>query len=262
LEIRENVAKIQSVLRAANILKCFTAGSSLGVTEIAERVGLHKSTAFGIISTLVHCGFLQQNPETGKYSVGVELFRLGQLYDMDLRRLIRPYLDSLVGEFQETANYVIPSGANILYIEKIESPHSMRISTARGKQLPMYCTGAGKAILAYLPPQKQEELLKTIDLQPLTDRTITSRETLVRDLKQVRTRGYAVDNGEMEFGLFCVAVPVFDRDSSPCGAVSVSGPVIRMTDEIQEKISRRLTEYAADISSLLAELDPGSYDNG
>ncbi|MBQ3425139.1 MAG: IclR family transcriptional regulator [Clostridia bacterium] len=259
MENKDNGPRIQSILRAASILQCFTAGSSLGVTEIAEKVGLHKSTAFGIISTLVHCGFLQQNPENGRYSVGVELFRLGQLYDRDLRRLIRPYLDALVNEFQETANYVVPEGCHIVYIEKIESPHSMRISTARGKHLPMYCTGAGKAILAYLPPQKQEEILAKTVFSPLTDQTITSRDALVQDLKRVRSRGYAIDNGEMEFGLYCIAVPVFDRDSSPCGAVSVSGPVIRMTDEIQEKISSRLAQYAGSISSLLSGLDPESF---
>ncbi len=259
MENKENGPRIQSIIRAAGILQCFTAGQSLGVTEIAEKVGLHKSTAFGIISTLVQCGFLQQDPDTGKYSVGVELFRLGQLYDRDLRRLIRPYLDSLVNEFQETANYVIPEGCRIVYIEKIESPHSMRISTARGKQLPMYCTGAGKAILAYLPPEKQEELLDMTDFRPLTDQTITRRDALVRDLKEVRSRGYAIDNGEMEFGLYCIAVPVFDRDNSPCGAISVSGPVIRMTDELQGRIIGRLTQYAGSISALLSGLDSASF---
>ncbi len=259
MESKESGARIQSIERAAAILRCFAAGRALGVTEIAEKVGLHKSTAFGIISTLVHCGFLQQDPASGKYSVGVELFRLGQLYDRDFGRLIRPFLDALVSEFQETANYVVHDGLDIIYIEKIESPHSMRISTARGQQLPMYCTGAGKAILANLPRREREDILKRTVYRPVTDRTITRKEDLEKELVEIRRNGFAVDNGEAEFGLFCIAAPVLDHDGYPLGAVSVSGPVIRMTEPVQEQISRRVIEYSEKISSQLSELDGSTY---
>ncbi len=258
MENKENGTRIQSILRAAAILQCFTAGSALGVTEIAEKVGLHKSTAFGIISTLVHCGFLQQDTVSGRYSIGPELFRLGSLYDRDLSRSVRPFLDDLVREFRETANYVVQNGTNIIYIEKVESPHSMRISTARGKQLPLYCTGAGKAILAFLPRPERMSVLKKTAFRPLTERTITKKEDLEKELAAIRRNGYAIDNEEVELGLFCVAAPVLDPEGYPIGAISVSGPVIRMTEPVQEKISGRLIEYADKISSLISGLDPKS----
>lgn len=244
-------AKIQAVARASEILKCFLDSPSLGITEIAQRVGLHKSTAFGITSTLVNCGFLQHDPVSGKYSIGIEAFRLGQLYHMDVEQIIRPFLNSLMGEFQETVNYVVPDGDSIVYIEKVESPHSMRISTSRGLRRPMYCTGAGKAILAFLSDEDRGRIIKDIQFIKATEHTISNQESLLEELQVIRQQGYAVDNEEYEYGLLCIAAPLLNSNSLPFGAISISGPKIRMTHETCEKMVERLQLSSSEISRAL-----------
>ena len=248
-ETERSAAKVQSILRAANILKCFTPGAELGVSEIAEQVGLHKSTAFGLISSLTSCGFLRHNPENGKYAIGLELFRLGQMYNADLERIIRPYLDRLVNEFQETVNYVVLDGQNIVYINKIDSPYSMRISTAPCQRRPLYCTGAGKAILAFLPEEEQKRILDNTEFIIYTSTTIRSRQELEKELAEIRSQGYAEDRGEAEIGLWCVAVPIFGQDGNPVGAISVAGPDIRMTDDIKRALIQRLRAFSLEIST-------------
>lgn len=244
----KNQGRIQSVVRASDILKCFYDSRELGLLEIARMVGLNKSTAYGLVSTLVACGFLQQDPVSGKYSVGVESFRLGQCFKLDVIKYIRPYLSSLSEEFHETVNYLVRDGADVIYLEKVESAMSVRISTYRGQRRPMYCNGAGKAIWAFLPPAEQDAVMDMTSFEKITENTITDRAAMLAELSTVRERGYAVDNEEAEYGLYCIAVPLTDRSGKPIGALSLSGPKMRMTQELERRIISRLMECSGEIS--------------
>jgi len=247
--------KIQSLVRASEILRHVAYDGPLGITEIAHRTGLHKSTAFGLVSTLVACGFLQQSPDSGRYSVGIGLFRLGQRYHMDISEIVRPYLTDLLNEFQETVNFVVPDGDSILYLEKMESPFSLRISTYRGGKRPMYCTGAGKAILAYMPVRERERIIRETNYIRFTDNTIVDQEALRQELVRVRQLGYGVDNEEGEPDLFCMGVPILNRYGDAIAALSLSQPKSRVTAERQEKIRVRLKELGQQISRELASCD-------
>jgi len=242
---------VQSINRAIQILRCFENGNKLGLTEISTAVGLHKSTTYGLITTLKNNGLLDKNEDTGKYQLGVELFRIAANVQMDLREICSPHIRQISEYTGETVNLVIPDGINVIYIEKQESDHSVKISTSIGKRLPMYCTGVGKAILAYLPAQEASSILDRTMLVPYTKNTLTSKESLIKQMEQTRESGYAVDMEELEYGLVCVAVPIINHQRRPIAALSCSGPKQRMSGERIESIFSEMSLHAGEISRML-----------
>ena len=239
-----SVKYIQSIERAAAILHCFENDRELSLTDISKMAGLHKSTASGIINTLKKEKFLRQNEETGKLRLGLELFRLGANVQLDYRNLCMPYLDDLLQSTGETINLVEREGHQIVYIEKKESMHSMRICTKIGQQLPLYCTGAGKAILAFLQDEDVRVILSETRFVPYTKNTIPNETELMAQILEIRKCGYAKDMEELEYGLVCIGAPIFNRKGVPVAAISVSGPVTRMTSAVQKKITRELLEVS------------------
>ncbi|MDO4572835.1 MAG: IclR family transcriptional regulator [Clostridia bacterium] len=239
---------IQSVDRAIMVLRCFDRGEKLGITEISRRLGLHKSTAFGLVNTLAENKLLEQDPETGRYFLGIGLFRLSANVQIGIRELGAPFVKRLVEHTGETVNLVVRDESYVVYIEKLESPHSMRICTRIGQRLPMYCTAVGKAMLAWLPPEEAAAILDSARMTAYTENTITTRAALRTELQKIRDDGYAIDDEELELGLVCVAVPIRDAAGRPVAALSVSGPKQRMTSEHIEAIRKALTSEAAAMS--------------
>ena len=223
-----------------------------GTEKIAKKVGLTKSTTFGIVSSLTKLGFLEQDKSTGQYMLGLELFLLGTKVDAEGRNIIGRELDALVETLGETINYVRRQGGNVIYIAKKESPHSMRISTTVGMSLPMYCSAVGKAILAYLPQDEQDAIINVTEFQNLTDNTLASAETLRSELKKIRSQGFALDSEELEYGLTCVAVPILNIQGYPVAAISCSGPSTRMTPEKIAVCQNELRQSAARLSRLIS----------
>lgn len=244
----KNEKGIQSVNRAIQILQCFESNEELGVTDISKIMGLHKSTVFGLISTLESNKLLEKNNDTGKYRLGIELFRLGTKVNSSLRRIAVPYLKHLVQMYQETVNLVMLNDLNVIYLEKIEGTHSMRISTLVGGKLPLYCTAVGKAILANLPEHELNDKLGRMEFIKYTDKTICNKETFLKSLDKAKSKGFAREIEELEIGLSCVASPIFDHLGNPSAAISVSGPTSRMNDEFCEEIGRSLIKFTQEIS--------------
>ena len=242
---------IQSVDRAIEILSCFDQNEKLGVTEISKMTSLHKSTAFNLISTLEKAGLLSKDLASNKYQLGIELFRLGTLVNYNLRKMCRPYLEKLVEEYSETVNLVAKNESLIIYLEKVESPHSMRISTNEGQKVPMYTTAAGKSILATFPEDEIEKIIQDIEYQKFTNYTISNSDELITHLKLVNENGYAEDIQEYELGLTCVAAAIRDYTGKANYAISVSGPHSRMTKEVRKRIGRTLVEYTDELSKKL-----------
>lgn len=242
---------IQSVDRAIQIIKCFENNEELGVTEIGKLLGLHKSTTFGLISTLYSNGILEKNDSTGKYKLGLELFRLGTKVNSSLRHIAIPYLEELVRRYQETANLILLDDLSVIYLEKVESAHSMRISTVVGGRRPLYCTAVGKAILAYLPPEELQNKINRIEFVKFTNNTILTPEALIESLDEIRALGYAEDNEELEIGLSCISAPILNQYNSPFAAISVSGPTSRMNDSLRKELGMTLVEFTQDISKKL-----------
>jgi len=242
---------VQSVERAYMILKCFEEHQMLRMTDISKMISLHKSTTFGLIRTLEECNLLEKDMQTGMYKLGIELFKLGSHVNVNLRSIILPYIEDLVFKCQETVNLVIREGDSVLYIEKKESPHSMRICTKIDQKLPMYCTAVGKAILASLDRDEVEAILDRTEFKRYTDNTLRTVGALKEEIMKIRRSGYAVDNEELEYGLVCVGVAIVNRDGLPVGGISISGPVTRMDNRLFQKASSLLIDYANEIKSKL-----------
>lgn len=248
---KQKVKIIQSVSRAIGILRCFDNSEELGVTEIGKMLGLHKSTTFGLISTLEAYQLLEKNEDTGKYKLGIELFRLGTKVNSSLRNVATPYLEKLLDMYEETVNLVVRDGNFVTYLEKIESPHSMRICTKVGQRLPLYSTAVGKTILASLSDEEIEEILKTSEMKKYTENTICDNNKLLEYVKTVRKNGYAEDFEELEEGLTCVAAPIINHTGKAISAISISGPTSRMNKEFRQKIVKTLVEVTNEISKKL-----------
>lgn len=246
-----NNTVIQSLVRAIDIIRCFEDAEELGVTEISRITGLHKSTAFNIISTLERYSYLEKNEPTGKYRLGIELFRMGTKVQADLRKITQPYLEEMVVQFKETVNLVRSDGNYVIYLEKIDSPYSMRISTVVGGRLPVNVTAGGKAILSGLPNNELAAVVSGLPLVQFTANTICDQEKLMANITRVRSIGYAEDIEELEIGLTCVAAPIFDHTNKAFAAISISGPTSRMHADLRETIGRTLVATTTRISHKL-----------
>jgi IclR family transcriptional regulator, KDG regulon repressor len=246
-ENRKNV--VQSVERAIQILQCFKGGEKIGVTEFSKLLGLHKSTVFGLVNTLANYKFLVKDPETGKYRLGIGLLSLCEDVYIGIREVGARHLRQLRESTGETADLTIPDDTDIIYVEKQESLFSMRTCTSIGHRVGMYATAAGKAILAFMDPEETASVIERTNFMPITNETITSKASLRRELAVIREQGWAINNEELEYGLISVGVPVFDATSRrPIAAISVSGPIQRMTVERRNFICVELLRHSAEIT--------------
>lgn len=249
---------IQSVERAIGILLLYSNDvEELTLTEISLRMGLHKSTTFGLINTLEHYDLIQKSLETGKYRLGIRLLQLGNLVftQLDLRKVTGKYLKQLVNKHSETVHLAILDGADVVYIDKVDSPRSIQMNSAIGKRMPAYATGIGKAILAFLPEEEWRRHVSS-PLKKFTENTITSLDDLEKELERIRRNGYAEDNEEIEDGLRCVAAPMFDVNNQVVGSVSLSAPTTRMSKEKSRLVAVDLLSITLEISMRLGSSVP------
>ncbi|RLC77765.1 MAG: IclR family transcriptional regulator [Chloroflexi bacterium] len=239
---------VQAVKRAITILK--TLGEEemeLGVSELARRSGLQKSTVHRLLQTLQREGLVEQNPETGKYRLGLEILRLAGtvLRELeDLQQVARPFLRALAEECGETVNLTILAGDGVINVDRIPSPHRVRNIGWIGRKMPLHCVSAGKVFLAYMPEEEVERFLNS-KLPRLTKYTITDPAKLREELQRVRELGYGVGLEELEEGLNAVAAPIRDYRGKVVAAISVSGPSFRLTREKIPEVAE-LTKRAAD----------------
>lgn len=246
---------IQSVDRALKILELLEdASMDLSVTEIANKLDLNKSTAFGLIHTLMRKGYLEQNPRDSRYSLGLKLLRLGsavQRHNILIRRA-KPFMDELVKEFSETVHLTVERNGMVVYIEKIQGEKAIFLQSAVGAENPMYCTAAGKCMLAFMSEPRLERLLK--QMQPMEKRgtnTITDVEELKKELETIRQRGFGIDDEEHVPGLMCIAAPIRNPNNEVVAAISISGAKAGIPSKIVGDISERVMGIAQQISASL-----------
>lgn len=238
---RADAYGIRAVERAVAILKAFSPVSpEMGVTDLARKLGLHKSTVHRLLVTLERVGFVLQDDLTGRYRLGLPLFELGSLVvtNMELRRVARPFIEGAHRASGETVHLAILDEGEVVYIDKIESTRQVRMSSMVGRRAPAHCTGLGKALLASLPGSVLDQVIQRRGLQAYTARTLTSAEGLRNHLAIVRQRGYSIDAGEHEELVRCAAAPVFDHTNNLAAAVSIAAVGVDVD-------SPRFKEYVA-----------------
>lgn len=232
--------KIQSIVRATSILELFNKyRRELSIVEISRYMELHKSTVHGIVSTLFSLGYLQQNKENCKYTLGFKLIGLttSLLKMIDVHEISRPFLYELANKTGETVQLAILQEGEVFYMSKIQllQPR-ISINSEVGFRLPAYCTGLGKAILAYMPKKEVEDIYKNKPLIKYTKNTITSKDKLLRELIDIRRTSIAYDKGEFAEGLFCIATPIFDHQKV-MAAISISGVASQIINKKKEFIN-------------------------
>ncbi len=247
----KNSYYIQVLDRAIKVLDCFSPkDTELGVTEISRKLGLHKSTTHRLLEALKSYGFIAQDAENEKYHLGLKLFELGSraVARLDIRERARPVLEQLVAETGETAHLCVLDQGEVLYLEKVESQQTLRIPSRIGQKNPAHCTAVGKALLACLPEEELESLIRLKGLKRYTKNTIIIPGELKRELAAVRNRGFSVDNEEIEEGLKCIGAPVRDYTGKVVAAISIAGPAFRMTENKVESLARSVATAARTLS--------------
>ncbi len=227
-----------SVHKTFAILEHFTNKKpEWGVTELAEEIGSNKSTVYRFLSDLDKLGIAYKHPVTEKYSLGLKLFELGcrvQLKSAFVDKT-HPELIEVAKMISETVHIAILKNCQVFHVDKVESPQGLKLSTHVGSFAPAYSTSLGKVLLAFLPPKEQEKTLDVIlkDTKPVafTKHTITSGKTLKKELKEIKSKGYALDKEESELGLVCVGIPIFNQNNEVVASLSASGPATRFEEE-------------------------------
>ncbi|NLM14188.1 MAG: IclR family transcriptional regulator [Epulopiscium sp.] len=245
---------VQSVARTLSILEVLSDyEDGLGLAELSIKLDLHKSTVHRLLSTLIVMGYVEQNAVTNKYKITLKLFELGskRIANMDILEIAKPYLKELMEKTNEVVHLVIRENTDIIYIDKVESETTIRMHSRIGRRSPMYCTAVGKAMMAWLHEKEVEDIWNKSDIHQYTPFTIVNLEDMKKELKLIKQRGFAMDDQENELEVRCIGASIFDYTGKPCAAISISGPITRMTDERIEQFSKWLIHYTLEISKEL-----------
>lgn len=243
---------VQSIGRAFAILE-EVARNRDGITlaDLSKRVGLHTSTTFHLVRTMVGLGYIRQLRDSKRYRIGRPLFALAAsaLDEIEMVSLATPVLEELSRETGECGHFAVRMGNSVVILARTESPGAFQLADRAGVVRPAHCTALGKVILAALRPDRFDHYLESADLQPLTARTITDKTALRREIDDIRQSGLAFDDGELDPEVRCVAVPVHDFTGGVIGAVGISGPVWRLTIQALQTRARAVQEAAHRLSA-------------
>ena len=217
--------------RAIRILSVLSDGKPRTLTELSEEIGLNSSTTFRLLATLAYHNYVERDEQSGEYRLGLACLELARAYHTGnyIRRAALPELERLRDDTTETVHLAVLDKMEVFYLEKLHGLHAVGLMSSRvGGRAPAYCTGLGKALLAHADPEQVRAHFEQVGLYRYSDKTIPGVDELMNHLEQVRHRGYALDRGEHEVEIRCVAAPVFDISGEVVAAISVSGTAGRM----------------------------------
>ena len=248
--------QLTTVTNTLRLLQQFTYEEPvLGVSELARRLGTGKSTVHRMLTTLVAEGFVMKTADD-RYRLGFKLYELGQLvvHTTQLRDVAHPFLEDLRNESGEAAQISLLDGLEVVYVERFESPSTLRLFGRIGRRMPAHATSSGKCLLAFSPDEVVDAVIAG-GLRRLAPRTITTGSLLRQALAETRQRGYAVSFEESEIGVASVGAPVFGHDGKAMAAISVAGPSLRMTLDAMPRYTRMVKRAADRISGALGYVD-------
>jgi len=246
--------EIQSLERAFAILDCFQDSQpDLGVREIARQLDLHPSTVGRILTTLNSLGILNQDKGTRRYRIGPKVLKWCSAFtsNLDLQTEARPYMQELQRITEETISLDIPNGQTRICIERLESPKSLRWVKQLGEIMPFYASASGRILLTFMPPEQKKEILENMDFEQLTPYTTTDLELFHEELELTKSRGYAISKSERVEGVSCVAAPIFGVKGTILGALTISGPSTRFSEEKIQEHAELLIEITNQISQAM-----------
>lgn len=249
---------VRAVERALDVLLCFSRTTpELSMTEIAEQIGIHKSTVHRLLATLEKNRFVQRDPVTSTYRLGIRLLQMAYLTleQSDLRQLSAPFMRQLNEKYQENIHLAVLDDNDVVYVHLLESPQRIKLAAAIGQRLPAFATASGKAILAFLPDEQVRRILDR-GMPRYTVFTPASHEKFLEDLAVTRSIGFAVSEREYEDEINAVAAPIFDLNRQPLASIAVAGPAYRLTGDQMLKIGPDLVLAAQAIMNELEVVKP------
>jgi DNA-binding IclR family transcriptional regulator len=245
---------IRVIVKAAAVIDLLAEyDNPMSLTALSGELGIAKSTLHGILATLNSIGYVSKDPESGDYRLGLHLFELGNAISrkLDERRIAGPYMEALAKKTGETVHLAVIEDGEVLYLNKHESNHSIRIITESGLKLPVHCSGLGKALLSGRTDEEIVSMLEKKGMAKYTETTITDAGEFLKEIGEVRRKGYASDRQEFMIGLRCVAAPIRNINGKVVCAISISGPISRMTGDVLEAKRVPLMKAARAISAKL-----------
>jgi DNA-binding IclR family transcriptional regulator len=243
---------IQSLGRAFAILEEVARHrEGIALADLSKRVGLHNSTAFHLVKTMVSLGYIRQEKDTKRYRVGRPLFALAasSLDEIEMVNVATPVLEDLSLETGESSHFAVRMGDSVVVIARTSGPGAFQLTDRVGVVRPAHCTALGKIILAALRPDQLQRFLARVELKPSTEKSITAAPALLREIEEIRHSGIAFDDGEFNLEVRCVAVPVRDFSGQIIGALGISGPVWRLSIQALQSRAKMLQSAADRLSA-------------
>lgn len=251
VEDRSRAGGVQSIGRAFSILEEVARNrDGIGLAELSKRVGLHNSTTFHLVKTMVSLGYIRQLKDSKRYRIGRPLFALAAsaLDEMEMVSMATPVLEDLSRETGESSHFATRMSDAVVVMARTPGPGAFQLTDRVGVVRPAYCTALGKIILAALRDDQLERYLERVELKPLTMKTITDPERIRHEIAEVRRAGIAFDDGEFNDEVRCAAVPVRDFSGLVIGAIGISGPVWRLSLQALQGKARKLEQAAKHLS--------------
>lgn len=245
---------IQSLERGIQALVFLSKRKTAGVTEVAEELGVNKSTAYRILETLIATNMVSQDKETAKYKLGPGILRLSDrlIKNLNIISIAKPHMARLVEATGESAHLCMLSNDSAVVIEQAMSDSRLAVHAKIGNVEPVYCSSVGKCLLAYCEGDKRESILARLNFEPFTKKTITDAKSLRAELSEVAARGYAVDDGEVSEDIMCIAAPVFNNVGTAPYSLGLSCPKSRVKGERKiEELAKQVTQTARKLSEQL-----------
>lgn len=242
---------VQSIGRGFAILEEIARNrDGIGLAELSKRVGLHNSTTFHLVKTMVSLGYVRQMKDSKRYRIGRPLFALAAsaLDEVEMMSLATPVLEDLSRETGESAHFAVRMGDAVVVLARTSGPGAFQLTDRVGVVRPAHCTALGKVMLAALEADQFERYLERAELKALTAKSITTADLMRREIAEVRRAGIAFDDGEFDSELRCVALPVRNFSGQSTGAIGISGPVWRLSIEALQKRARQVRAAADRLS--------------
>jgi DNA-binding IclR family transcriptional regulator len=249
-EDRQRVG-VQSLGRAFAILEEVARHrEGIGLADLSRLVGLHNSTTFHLAKTMVSLGYIRQEKDSKRYRVGRPLFALAAsaLDEIEMVNVATPVLEDLSRETGESSHFAVRMGDAVVVIARTSGPGAFQLTDRVGVVRPAHCTALGKVILASLRPDQLERFLARVDMKPSTEKSITDIPVLLREVAEIRRTGIAIDDGEFNAEVRCVAVPVKDFTGQIVGALGISGPIWRMSNQALQSRAKIVQAAAGRLS--------------
>jgi len=253
--VKKKKEEIKSIKKSLDLLELLSDNKEMGITEISKELHMGISTVHRILTTLKYRGYVIQNQQTSKYTLGIKLFVLGSKVQsaINLVETVTPFLQKLSQNTNESINFAILEGREAVCLSKIESSEVLRTDIKIGERLPSHCTAIGKALLAFLPERKFTMLYGKDNkkLHTFTPNSIYSVMELKKYLKKVKKDGYAIDKEEFKIGINCLGVPIINNEGKSIAGISITGPSSRFNLSEMKKLKNTLISISKDISNQL-----------